>query len=48
VEVSQTIAAAVNKALAKNEVDAENPANRFRLLFLCAVGVLALVNASSV
>ncbi len=43
--MSETIAAAVNKALAGNEVGVENLANKFRLLFLCAVGVLALVNA---
>lgn len=46
--MSQTIAAAVNKALARNEVGAENLANRFRLLFLCAVAVLALISAASV
>ena len=44
----ETITAGVNKALARSEVEAEHLANRFRLLFLCAAAVLALVNAPSV
>jgi hypothetical protein len=46
--VTETIAAAVNRALARNEVDAERLANRVRLLFLCAVAALALFNSPAV
>ncbi len=46
--MTETIAAAVNQALAKNEVEAERLANRVRLLFLCAVAALALFNAPAV
>jgi hypothetical protein len=44
-EVTETIATAVNQALARNEVEAERLANRVRLLFLCAVAALALINS---
>ena len=46
--MNESVAAAVNQALARNEVEAERLANQVRLLFLCGVAALALFNAPSV
>ena len=46
--MSETVAAGVTKALARNEVQAETLANRARLLTLCAFAALALFNAAAV